>query len=225
MRMPLTERVTAMIEYGVVTVEGREEYLAGTKSSLNIPSLQVFKDKGDSLLSGHRIAWSNLFEGEADYACLFQDDVKACKNVGDALDYVARNYDIPVLTLFSKRKAVREAEEGIVKLRPSKFVNEQGVLLRKDVHESFCKWLSDGRFMEAVSKTQDVKHHDYLLQRFFVEQGIPVYATNPSLLQHIGRDSEMGNPWKVAGRTHQTKTFRQDADALEIVVNATGDFQ
>lgn len=51
--------------------------------------------------------------------------------------------------------------------------------------------------------------------------GIDMYASNPSLVQHIGRDSEMCNRWKTAWRTHQSKSFEQDADALEVVKNTT----
>lgn len=199
---------------GVVTVSGREDYLKETLKTINYKGIEVLKNLGHNLITGQMQSWKSLFSGGAEFAILFEDDVKACKNVVPALMEIAKAYDPPFLTAYSNRKEVRE-KSGIFRISPRIFLNAQAVVMRADTWEDFTEWFEAGEFKDIPEG--DLKRLDAMLQHFMVKTGVKPYATSPSLVQHVGKESMMGHPWKVGGRPRETKDFDEEFNAMELL--------
>lgn len=81
------------------------------------------------------------------------------------------------------------------------FTGTQGVYYPAAIRQGFAKYLRKNGVI--ANKT----HYDFLLKDYLAEEDIPLFATTPSLLQHMGRNTTGLGVW------HQAPGFVEDVTA------------
>ena len=79
-----------------------------------------------------------------------------------------------------------------------KFTGTQGVYYPAEMRQGFAKYLK----VKGVIGNKD--HYDYLLRDYLIQEDIPLFATSPSLIQHMGRNTTGLGVW------HQAPGFMED---------------
>jgi hypothetical protein len=85
------------------------------------------------------------------------------------------------------------------------FTGTQGVYYPAQVRQEFAKYLK----VKGVIGNKN--HYDFLLRDFLVQEGIPLFTTVPSLIQHMGRKTTGLGVW------HQAPGFIED-----VTMESTG---
>lgn len=73
-----------------------------------------------------------------------------------------------------------------------KFYGTQGVYYTAKTRQGFAKYL------KAHGVVADEKPYDFLLRDYMQQSGLPLFASAPSLIQHIGRSSTIISSWHDA---------------------------
>jgi len=81
------------------------------------------------------------------------------------------------------------------------FAGTQGVYYPARVREGCAKYLR----RHGVISNED--HYDYLLRDYLLQEGLPLFATVPSLIQHVGRNTTGVGSW------HEAPKFLEDVTA------------
>lgn len=81
---------------------------------------------------------------------------------------------------------------------PEKFFGTQGMYYTTKSRQGFAKYLKTNGVI--AHKT----HYDFLLGKYLSHAGLPLFATVPSIIQHIGESSAIENPW------HDSPEFVED---------------
>ncbi len=84
------------------------------------------------------------------------------------------------------------------------FTGTQGVYYPSGVRQDFAKYLR----INGVIANKD--HYDYLLRDYLIKEDIPLFATTPSLIQHMGRNTTGLGVW------HQAPGFVEDVTAEPV---------
>lgn len=79
-----------------------------------------------------------------------------------------------------------------------KFTGTQGVYYPAKVRQDFAKYLK----VKGVIANKN--HYDFLLRDYLLQEDIPLFATSPSLIQHMGRNTTGLGVW------HQAPGFSED---------------
>ncbi len=79
-----------------------------------------------------------------------------------------------------------------VEYPPEKFYGIQGVYYTTKTCQGFAKYLK----VHGVAAHKNI--HDLLLGDYMRLSGLPLFATAPSLIQHMGRQSSITGPWHDA---------------------------
>ena len=79
-----------------------------------------------------------------------------------------------------------------------RFFGVQGVYYPAKIRQSYTKHLK----LHGVVGNED--HCDVILRKYLRQFNIPLFATSPSLIQHIGKTSEIQNRW------HKASNFFED---------------
>ena len=205
---------------GIVTTAGREDYLDKTVKSLlkSYPEgvgVTIFKDLEKGLTPNHIASWKELYKDPTtSHGLLIQDDTLASKNWYEAACLLAEKF--PVVSLYSGL-GVTQDRKGFVEIPAHKWINEQALMIRKDVLAMYLGWvMGDGH--KKVLPESELKHHDSILRAFFKEFGIKIVLSSPSIFQHIGVDSTMGHPFTIGRNKRESKSFEgEDFDAYEFM--------
>ncbi len=83
----------------------------------------------------------------------------------------------------------------------ARFTGTQGVYYPAKMRQGFAKYLK----VKGVIGNKD--HYDYLLRDYLIQEDIPLFATSPSLIQHMGRNTTGLGIW------HQAPGFIEDVTA------------
>lgn len=153
----------------------------------------------------HRATWNH-------YRCLTQpvagtrgtlvleDDVRFARGwyarfnaaVADLEEHYGSNF---VLALYSPWLFVlEEYRRGrlYVEYPPEKFYGIQGIYYTAKIRQGFAKYLK----VHGVVAHKNI--HDLLLGDYMRLSSLPLFATAPSLIQHMGKKSSIGGPWHEA---------------------------
>jgi len=100
--------------------------------------------------------------------------------------------------------ATEEHDHGklFVEYSPERYFGMQGIYYTSKTRQGFAKYLKLHGLV-ALDKL-----HDLLLGDYLIQAGLPLFATSPSLVQHIGKKSSLDNPW------HDSHLFVEDVTAL-----------
>jgi hypothetical protein len=186
------------IPIGIVTTESRVEKYRETVDNLTrnstkaVPILE-YCDVRPGLYWNHRAAWFDLFK-RGDRALLLQDDVKAPADWLETVHLFARKFPkAPVISFFAfyfnHKKGIRSGyhtEYGLC---------EQALLIRKDFYEYRTRYIERERGLDEykIGKRPGDYHHDVTIKDACLHARTPIIYTSPTLFQHTGDDSTVGN--------------------------------
>jgi len=138
-------------------------------------------------------------------AVVLQDDIELVPGFyGYLVDAInSRPYD--VLSLFSMRKAIREAhEKGLSWIYGQSVSSALGLVLPSTDVYPFIKFCD--RFIKA-----DYKHDDARLALYLLTKGLYVFYTVPCLVEHtLPEESLVGHPGTIGGRPRTAALFLPD---------------
>jgi hypothetical protein len=203
------------IGYGIVATDGREEYLDKTiKSLANQELVKVYKDLEKGHLPNHIASMKKIYESN-DWAMLMQDDILASKNWIKLVDFVATQFEYPIVSFYS---ALGQAsnQETINKgyFFTSNWINEQAMLIRKDLYNDFLNWLNNGESKKIH------RCHDGYMSEYLKAKKIKVMIIAPSVFQHVGIKSSLNHLWKTFGKERMAKSFMgEDFDCYQDFIN------
>ena len=103
-----------------------------------------------------------------------------------------------VLTLYDPWNWTRKENPLYIEYPREQFTGTQGVYYPSAVRQDFAKYLR----IKGVIGNKD--HYDYLLRDYLIQEDIPLFATSPSLIQHMGRNTTGLGVW------HQAAGFIED---------------
>lgn len=83
----------------------------------------------------------------------------------------------------------------------ARFTGTQGVYYPANMRQGFAQYLK----VKGVIRNKN--HYDYLLRDYLIQEDIPLFATTPSLIQHMGRNTTGLGAW------HQAPGFIEDVTA------------
>jgi hypothetical protein len=155
---------------------------------------------------GQRATWNFWRALEDARGCrrllLCEDDVVFARGwrafLGRVVDEAERTGPDYVLTLYSPGALAGADGRGLTVIDPDCFYGHQAVLYAGRALTGFADHLRR-HGVEAWERPQDLN-----LGRFAREHGLPIYATCPSLVQHVGRVTT------GQGHFHQSLTFVPD---------------
>ncbi len=202
------------IGFGIVTTQGREEYLNTTIKSLgNQDRVRVFKDLELGHLPNHLASMAMLYQ-DNQWAMLMQDDIIASKNWIKLVEFVKDKFDYPIVSFYS---ALGDAskEKNIAKgyFFTSNWINEQAMLIREDFYNDFLKWMYAGK------NNKSHRCHDGYMSEYLKQKGIKVMIIAPSVFQHIGVKSSLNHLWKTFGKERMAKSFMgEDFDCYKFFI-------
>lgn len=100
--------------------------------------------------------------------------------------------------------ATEEHNHGkiFVEYSPERYFGMQGIYYTSKTRQGFAKYLKIHGLVTFE------KLHDLLLGDYLVQAGLSLFATSPSLVQHIGQESSLDNPW------HDSHIFVEDVTTL-----------
>lgn len=99
---------------------------------------------------------------------------------------------------------VRHPGQIYVEYPPRHFCGTQGIYYPVGVRQGFARYLK----VHGVVANED--HYDKILRRYLIESDIPLFATTPCLIQHMGKTSAIETPW------HESKDFMEDVTAEPV---------
>lgn len=92
----------------------------------------------------------------------------------------------------------RDGDHLYVEYPYDQFYGTQGIYYPTEVQKGFAKYLK----VQGVVGNKN--HYDLLLREYLLQSSIPMFATAPCLIQHIGRTSVIETPW------HESSDFVED---------------
>lgn len=209
-----------VLAIGMVTTAERRDEREKSLDSLGRDDITVFEDLRPGLRRNHMAAWQALFsDPDVTHALLFQDDVRAPRRWRTAVERFLEVFPGQyAISLYSGRKAAStsaSATYGHFMLPARDWLNEQALLLRREVIVGFNKWIVDEEYMNVVGP-EDVKHHDVLIGAFLASRGERVMCSAPSIFQHSDAPSTVGHPATIGGRARKAVEWPgEDWDAGE----------
>lgn len=215
-----TQTAKPILAMGMVTTAERRDERERSLESLGRDDITVFEDLRPGLRRNHMAAWQALFEDpDVTHGLLLQDDVRAPQGWREAVDNFLEVFPGQyAISLYSGRKAASQPAStayGHFMLPARQWLNEQALLLRREVIVGFNRWLLDEEYMDVVAP-EDVKHHDMLIRAFLVSRGEKVLCAAPSIFQHSDAPSTVGHPGSVGGRPRKAVEWPgEDWDAGE----------
>src|SRR5699024_952803 len=193
----------------VVTTRGREHLLEATLDSLNNPIVHVVADAASGLTPNHLAAWQHLHLQGRSHCLLLQDDILAARGwLKAAAAFIDRFPNSPV-SLYTARKAAitpTAQAKGYAHLPTRQWLNEQALVLPAPVVGKYLDWVRAKHYRDVITPAQ-ILHHDVLLRAFRLttQPTRSLLLSAPSVVQHIGKESTVGNPWLVGGKARQAQ--------------------
>lgn len=81
------------------------------------------------------------------------------------------------------------------------FCGTQGIYYPADIRQEFAKYL------KAHGLVANEDHYDRILRKYLIQSGIPLFATTPCLIQHMGKKSVIETFW------HESSDFVENVAA------------
>ncbi len=97
-----------------------------------------------------------------------------------------------VLTIYAPWKYRQKESHLYAEYPRENFTGTQGVYYPAKMRQEFAKYLK----VKGVIGNKN--HYDYLLRDFLIQEDIPLFATSPSLIQHMGRNTTGLGVWHEA---------------------------
>lgn len=103
-----------------------------------------------------------------------------------------------VLTIYDPWKCDPKGNCLYAEYPRARFTGTQGVYYPAKMRQGFAKYLK----VKGVIRNKN--HYDYLLRDYLLQEDVPLFATTPSLIQHMGRNTTGLGVW------HEAPGFRED---------------
>ncbi len=198
------ERRVALL-VGSLDASYLDRYRDDPELRIVLPSPGEFRDWADRP-HGERASW-NFWRALVDARhqrrlLLCEDDVVFARGwrpfLTRVIAEIERNQSDYLLSLYWHEAFVEATGSGRVTLDPGAYFGHQAVLYAGRALAEFPDYL------RCHGMDNWVRPQDLNLARYASEAGIPIYTTQPSLVQHVGRTSTGQGPF------HQTATFVAD---------------
>ena len=170
-------------------MEDRKENPGIITALLGVDTLVYSDDSRLGAWPMKRHAFSHI-SPDATHLLLMEDDVIPCKNAYRAAREIARCLPDEIVTLFGGAPGAKGYRAGFNLFRPPKAVSAvtgQALLISKKDAEGIVKF-ADGSNPPIVGHGGDER-----IYRYLVEKKRQMVLTGPSLFEHIGVKSAMGN--------------------------------
>ena len=152
----------------------------------------------------HCLAWL-LEHTSAEYLMVSEDDVAYCRGARDAWERGRNQYDrVGFWSLYTPKRdqgLVGHTHGWVASNRGRDTWGTQAMCLPKSSAELLLE------YKPLYQENQMRGPTDAVVAQCFVEAGIPCYYHNPSLVNHLGRISSIGNNWY---NEHVGLNFDQD---------------
>jgi len=137
---------------------------------------------------------------------IFEDDIKFARGWRLRLDMTIASLETClgsrfVLTVYDPWNHVCGENCLYAEYPRKQFTGTQGVYYPARVRQDFAKYLRTN----GVIANKD--HYDYLLRDYLLQEDIPLFATSPSLIQHMGGNTTGLGVW------HEAPGFMEDVTA------------
>lgn len=109
-----------------------------------------------------------------------------------------------VLTIYDPHNYAPRESRLYAEYPRKSFFGTQGVYYPANVRQKFAKYL------KVTGVVSNKNHYDYLLRDYLIQEDIPLFATAPSLIQHMGKNTTGLGVW------HQAPGFVEDVTAEPV---------
>lgn len=109
-----------------------------------------------------------------------------------------------VLSIYDAQNCTSKESPLYAEYTRESFFGTQGVYYPARVRQGFSKYL------RTAGVIANKNHYDYLLRDYLIQEDIPLFATSPSLIQHMGRNTTGLGVW------HEAPGFIEDVTAEPI---------
>jgi hypothetical protein len=203
------EAQSARLFAGSTDVEYLHRYLGNSLINVHTPTTEQFAPWANESVH-HRASWNfwrALDHGSSQQRLLLcEDDVVFAQGwqafLSRAIQEIEETDRDYLLTLYSPGPVSTLPGRLTTAINPNQFFGHQGILYGGKSTAKFCTYL----FAHGVDHWE--RPQDLNLAQFALEMEIPMYATVPSLIQHIGRKTT------GQGSFHQAPSFVPDVSAL-----------
>jgi hypothetical protein len=158
-----------------------------------------------------RVAWRVAAEATTTHVLVCTDDALPCRNFMEAVYEVVSVMPAEVVSLYSARRAVTDAEAAgkhWARIPARDWINDHALLMPTPFAAEMISWVEQGHDSEWGT------YMDTRIRSWLIDQGLSVWLTAPSLVQHHQpSDSLVGNndPRRVAA-----SWVGREANPLEI---------
>lgn len=136
---------------------------------------------------------------EADYYCIFEDDIEICLGVKNYLENLLPSIErFGAISLYTPSNQSRKSL-GLNCIHDNSFMAEsvwgtQAIVFSK---ESLCRFLSSRNVFDhrRIGYGVNNKNRDTALGIWASKQGEKLFYHNPSLVQHIGKESSINHEY------------------------------
>lgn len=162
----------------------------------------------------HRATWNyhrclTQYAGGERGTLILEDDVKFACGWRLRLDITiaaleSRYGSEFVLTIYDPYKCAPGESCLYTEYPRERFTGTQGVYYPAGVRQDFAKYL------RTTGVIANKNHYDYLLRDYLLQEDLPLFATTPSLIQHMGRNTTGLGVW------HQAPGFVENVTAEPV---------
>ena len=176
----------AIIEYRIMGVpERREKYILPMLSRLGLPEDIVsydYKKTGNAMENAKR-TW--LKETDADFVCVFQDDLLLAHNIKSIINECAEHFPKAVFSFYNPRIHPEERTNETPYVRVVGYgLYGPALLIPTYMIKPIFYW-------GDVVYGRDFPHDDTVIGFFCKTHNVDVMTTNPSIVQHLGHNDSM----------------------------------
>lgn len=185
-----------MIKMYIQTVPSRADMVskleASTKKLSSIEEVEVVEDTNCISPLHNFLCICEKIKDSSESGLIMQDDCLWHKDADNALPDILEGLEEKrVISLFAPpRKGMVEAEaEGYNWGENYNHCWQQCIVITCDIAR---------KILEFAQRSNEAKHDDVLLRDYLKSEGLPIYVTLPSIVQHnVNVSSVAGNPRKI----------------------------
>ena len=162
--------------------------------------IQVVVDKSHDLWSGAKATLQSYTQGFHTHVLLLQDDVLPCRDLIKTAEHLIELLPHEPITLFSNHSAITKAREaGKHWALLKKWLMAQAYIMPVEIIEDFIPWAE--RHIKP-----EIYFDDNRWAMYFDYHNRGVYATAPSLVEHLGWNSTTLNGGYDPGHTFSAES-------------------
>lgn len=202
------------VEYRIMAVrERREKYILPMLQQLKMSEDIVFYDiprdkKNRNAMQNAKRTW--LAPTEADFVCVLQDDLELCNNFTEIVSKCAESFPTSIFSFYQPRLKWEDKspETPYIRIMGSGMYG-QAIMIPSKMIPLVFYW-GDENF------GADYKHDDTVIGFFASTNEIPVMATIPCIVQHLGHsESSLG----YNNKNKVSKVYQKDIDTAQFDTN------